>query len=188
MSQSELLRHAIEILDQIQIPYMVTGSLASSLYGEPRSTHDIDMLVELKESHISELLSVFSAPEYYLTESSIRQAIQAKRMFNLLELSTGDKIDFWIVTDDKFDQTRFQRRIRDEIEGVALSVSTPEDTILMKLRWSIFSGGSEKQFQDALRVFEVQYGVMDHQYLNHWVEELKIEELWRRLVAEAEPL
>lgn len=61
MSQSELLRHAIEILDQIQIPYMVTGSLASSLYGEPRSTHDIDMLVELKESHISELLSVFSA-------------------------------------------------------------------------------------------------------------------------------
>ncbi|MBT9162957.1 MAG: hypothetical protein DDT27_01522 [Dehalococcoidia bacterium] len=70
--------------------------------------------------------------------------------------------------------------------GVEMQVSTPEDTILAKLRWAKLSGGSEKQFTDALRVYEVQYGQLDIDYLKHWVKTLDIESLWKRLTNEAE--
>lgn len=82
-------------------------------------------------------------------------------MFNLINLKEGDKVDFWILTDDPFDKSRFSRRITEEFMGIKLLVSTPEDTILAKLKWAKESGGSEKQFIDALRVYEVQYGKID---------------------------
>jgi hypothetical protein len=72
-------------------------------------------------------------------------------MFNLIDAREGDKVDFWLLTDDAFDRARFERRYVERFEDVALSVSRPEDTILMKLRWAAMLGGSEKQFGDALR-------------------------------------
>lgn len=70
--------------------------------------------------------------------------------------------------------------------GIRIQVSSPEDTILAKLRWSKLSGGSEKQFNDALRVYELQYGKLDLGYLNNWVKKLEVEPLWKRLIDEAE--
>lgn len=67
-----------------------------------------------------------------------------------------------------------------------MQVSSPEDTILAKLRWAKLSGGSEKQFTDALRVYEVQYGKLNIDYLKQWVKKLKVESLWKRIVDEAE--
>ncbi|HSG71814.1 MAG TPA: hypothetical protein VLA12_15470 [Planctomycetaceae bacterium] len=188
MPQSELLNRAVTVLEGAGIPYMVTGSLASSAQGEPRSTHDIDLVVDLNVGQINTLLAAFPAPEYYLSEASIQEAIRDRRMFNLLELSTGDKIDFWIVTDDEYDQTRFARRIKDEIDGIIVDVSTPEDTILMKLRWAKSSGGSEKQYHDALRVYEVQSQLLDTAYMLQWVAKLEVKGLWERIVSEAEPI
>jgi hypothetical protein len=107
------------------------------------------------------------------------------RQFNLLEPSTGDKVDFWILSDDAFDQTRFGRKYMDEIGGVHVKVSLPEDTILMKLRWAEMSGGSEKQFHDALRVYELQFGRIDHRYMDEWADRLNLVPLWVRLKAEA---
>jgi hypothetical protein len=70
--------------------------------------------------------------------------------------------------------------------GVPAFVSSPEDTILAKLRWARLSGGSEKQYGDALRVFEVQRPRLDLPYLDEWVRALDLAELWRRLLSEAE--
>ena len=78
-----------------------------------------------------------------------------KSQFNLLDIVAGDKVDFWLLTDDPFDQSRFDRYV-ETFEGQPLHVSRPEDTILMKLRWANMSGGSEKQFGDALSVYELQ--------------------------------
>jgi hypothetical protein len=75
-----------------------------------------------------------------------------------------------------------------EVAGRPVHVSSPEDTILMKLNWSRQSGGSEKQFGDALRVYEVQAGGLDHAYLETWAERLGVVGLWRRLLREAEPV
>jgi len=107
-------------------------------------------------------------------------------MFNLIDINEGDKVDFWILTEEPFDKSRFARKYIEGIIGVNMKVSAPEDTILAKLRWAKLSGGSEKQYTDALRVYEVQYANIDFSYLNSWVKELQIEDLWRRLQEEAE--
>jgi hypothetical protein len=107
-------------------------------------------------------------------------------MFNLIDLNTGDKVDFWMLTDEPFDRSRFLRKISEEFMGLKIQISSPEDTILAKLRWAKLSGGSEKKFTDALRVYEVQYGKLDIDYLEQWTKKLNLESLWKRLVKEAE--
>ncbi len=69
-----------------------------------------------------------------------------------------------------------------------MKISTPEDTILMKLRWAKLSGGSEKQFTDALRVYEIQYQNLDLNYMEAWAQTLQIKELWEKLKQEAQPI
>ncbi len=186
MSQQELLKKVIQALDQAGIQYMITGSVASSLQGEPRSTHDIDMVIAIQISTAKKLVEAFPPPVFYLDEDSILEAINWQSMFNLIDVTAGDKVDFWILTDEPFDKLRFSRKISEEFMGIKMRVSTPEDTILAKLRWAKLSGGSEKQFTDALRVYEVQYGKLDIDYLKHWTKQLGIESLWKRLTNEAE--
>lgn len=186
MSQQELLRKVIQVLEQAGIQYMITGSVASSLQGEPRSTHDIDMVIAIQESAAKRLVEAFPPPGFYLDEDSILNAIKRLGMFNLIDATAGDKIDFWILTDEPFDQSRFSRKISEKFMGLKMQVSSPEDTILAKLRWAKLSGGSEKQFTDALRVYEVQYGKLNIDYLKQWVKKLKVESLWKRIVDEAE--
>ncbi|MFH1096953.1 MAG: hypothetical protein ABH886_00780 [Candidatus Desantisbacteria bacterium] len=186
MSQQELLKKVIQVLDRTGIQYMITGSVVSSLQGEPRSTHDIDMVIAIQKSVATKLVEAFPPPNFYLDEESIFDAINRQSMFNLIDVNAGDKVDFWILTDDSFDHSRFSRKVSEEFMGLKMQVSSPEDTILSKLRWAKLSGGSEKQFTDALRVYEVQYGKLDIDYLEHWVKKLNIESLWKQLVDEAE--
>jgi hypothetical protein len=188
MSQQELLKRIIQILDGLQIQYMVTGSVTSSLQGEPRSTHDIDLVVDLTEDSASRLRGMLPPSDFYVSDQAIREALSQRTTFNLIDLTSGDKVDFWILTDQPFDRSRFARRQIAEVAGTRFSVSAPEDTILMKLCWAEQSGGSQKQFTDALRVYEVQHGVLDVDYLNEWASRLGIDSLWQRLRNEAIPL
>jgi hypothetical protein len=188
MSQQELLKRVVQVLTQAGIDYMVTGSVASSMQGEPRSTHGIDLVVLLRADAVAELVKAFPPPDYYLSEEAIRDALRQQSMFNLLCLTEGEKVDFWVLTEEPFDQSRFARKRVEDVLGIHLHVSAPEDTILVKLRWAKLSGGSEKQFTDALRVFEVQRSQLDLDYLNRWAAHLGVEDLWQRLQSEAEPL
>lgn len=186
MSQQELLEHVVGVLDAIGIEYMVTGSLASSLQGEPRATHDIDLVVALTQPQVPLLVRAFPAPAFYLDEATVREAIEHRGMFNLLDTREGDKVDFWILTDEDFDRSRFARRYSETIQQRRFVFSQPEDTILMKLKWARDSGGSEKQYGDALRVYEIQAERLDLDYVETWVRRLGVESLWRRLLSEAE--
>jgi hypothetical protein len=164
---------------------MVTGSIASSMQGHPRATHDIDLLVDVPESAIPRLVEAFPPPGFHLDEESVRNAVRDRRMFNLLRVKDGDKVDFWLVKDTPFDRSRFARKQLVDVEGIRLKVSSPEDTILAKLDWARRSGGSEKQMLDAIRVYEVQFGALDRAYLADWVKRLGVEALWRRVQQEA---
>ncbi|HSW37888.1 MAG TPA: hypothetical protein VLL97_00175 [Acidobacteriota bacterium] len=172
-------------MNRLGIEYMVTGSIASSLQGEPRSTHDIDLVIDLSESKARTLSAAFPPPDYYLDEDAVLQAVSSRGMANLIDMQSGDKVDFWLLTEMPFDRSRFNRKYLEEALGIRMAVSSPEDTILMKLRWSKLSGGSEKQFTDAVRVYEVQQENLDHEYLHEWARKLGIEKELEELKAEA---
>jgi hypothetical protein len=174
VSQRTLLTRIVEALDRAAIPYMLTGSLASSIQGEPRSTHDIDLVVDIAADDVARVVTALSAPGAYLDESAVADATRRGSMFNLIDTTSGDKADFWLLTTDPYDQTRFSRRVQVTALGLDLSVSAPEDTILMKLRWSARAGGSQKQFDDALHVYELQAGSLDEAYLDEWAARLSV--------------
>ncbi|HZW10141.1 MAG TPA: hypothetical protein VFF69_09585 [Phycisphaerales bacterium] len=174
MGQLDLLRHAVGALEAAGVPYMLTGSYASSLQGQPRATHDIDLVVELDASRVVSLLGAFPDDRYYFSREAIAAAVHDRSMFNVLDTIEGDKIDFWLLTRDSFDQERFARRTAIPFEGRDLWVSTPEDTILMKLSWSAQSGGSERQVEDARHVYEVSRGTIDEAYLESWADRLGV--------------
>ncbi len=186
MSQHKLLKQVIKTLNQTGIQYMITGSVVSSLQGEPRSTNDIDMVIAIQKSVAKRLVEAFPPPDFYLDEESILDAIYRESMFNLIDLTSGDKVDFWILTNESFDHSRFSRRISEKFMGIEMKVLSPEDTILSKMKWTKLSGGSEKQFTDAVGVYEVQYGKLDVDYLEHWAEKLDVESLWKRITDESE--
>jgi hypothetical protein len=188
MPQSQLLKKVIQVLDHLGLHYMLTGSVVSSLQGEPRSTHDIDIILNIPSSAAAKLAEFFPLPDFYLDKEAILEAVNRQTMFNLIDLTTGDKVDFWILTGEPFDRSRFSRRYVETVMDLNLQVSTPEDTILAKLRWAKLAGGSEKQFTDALRVYEVQFEKLDLDYLERWVIKLGVEETWKRLINEAETI
>ena len=188
MSQPELLRRVVGILETLGIDYMVTGSVASSLHGAPRSTHDIDLVVALSTGVIDDLYEAFDPSDFYLSKQAVDEAVRLGRMFNLLEYSSGDKVDFWLLTDSQFDQSRFTRKEKVEILGRRVYVSTPEDTILAKLRWSAEAGGSEKHLGDARGVYELQWDLLDRDYLDEWAARLGVEALLQQIQSEPDPL
>lgn len=153
---------------------MLTGAFVSSMQGTPRMTHDIDIVVVLEKAKVKELHKAFDEPEYYLDEGSMREAIERKSFFNLIDVREGSKVDFWMLTDEPFDLSRFERRRIVDALGMRFSVSSPEDTILQKLRWAELSGGSEKHMADALSVHEVQGDSLDRSYLESWAETLGV--------------
>jgi hypothetical protein len=188
MLQPELLKKVLGLLNENNIDYMVTGSLVSSMQGEPRTTHDVDIVINITRSVIPSLIKAFPPPDYYISGSAIEEAIEHQSMFNLLDTTFGDKVDFWMLTGEPFDKSRFSRKREEKLLGLSMKVSSPEDTILMKLRWANLSGGSEKQFTDALRVYEVQYDNLDLDYIETWVATLGVRDIWSKLINEARPI
>jgi hypothetical protein len=188
MLQQELLSRVVRCLDDLGIEYMLTGSYASSIQGEPRSTHDIDLVVSLTSDDADKLVEAFPDAEFYLSPPAMRDAIERRGMFNVIHMESGYKVDFWVLKDLPFDTLCFARKRTVMAWGLALKVSTPEDTILAKLRWARESGGSEKQFTDALRIYEIQHSLLDMAYLEDWSTRLNVSELWERLKSEATPI
>jgi len=174
----------VQTLEALGIRYAIVGSIASSLWGEPRATHDVDLVVMLSTDDLPALQSAFPWPEYYLDEVAASEAIVRRDEFNVLAVDEGVKVDIWPAKDE-FDEIQLQRARREEVEGHAAWFSSPEDVILAKLAWAKASGGSERQFRDALRVYEVQRPNLDLGYMGVWVSRLGIDELWQRLLASA---
>jgi predicted nucleotidyltransferase len=186
MSQPELLKRVVEVLNRAGVPYMMVGSMVSSLQGEPRSTHDIDIVVQITPEAGEQLVAAFPLPDYLLDPLAVRPAIHNHQMFNLLDNVGGDKVDFWVLAFDPYKRTAFERRIPARVGGIDVWVQAPEDTILSKLHWAKEAGGSEKQFHDALGVYELQYGRLDVVYMDDWAKRLGVDEDWHRIRAEAD--
>ncbi len=182
MAQIELVKTTVEVLDSLGIPYALTGSIASSFYGEPRSTHDIDVIVVLRLSDVEKLARSFDPNRFYVDEEAIREAIAHQGVFNLIDQKTGFKVDFWILKDDLYYQVSFQRRVKQKIDEVEPYLLAPEDVILSKLLWYRISGGSERQLHDALGVYLIQAERLNMEYIRKWAGYLEVQDLLDEII------
>lgn len=101
MSQQALLARVVAALEATGVPYMATGSIVSSIQGETRSSHDIDIVVAIPPDGARRLLEALPPPDFYLDPVAVHHAVDRRDMFNLIEPATGEKVDFWPVTNDR---------------------------------------------------------------------------------------
>ncbi len=188
MEQPELLRFTVETLERLQIPYLVVGSFASSIWGEPRFTNDIDILIELGLGQIATLCRAFPFPEFYVSEQAAAEAVRDQRQFNVLHPSSGNKIDFMIPRSDDWSQMQLKRGRTGHVDGeLFLQVSSPEDVIISKMRY-FQEGGSSKHLRDIAGVLHVQRELVDRKYIARWVESMQLQDVWQRVLAEPKPM
>lgn len=175
MSAARLLRDVVQTLDDTGIPHMLVGSFASTAHGAPRSTHDIDIVIDPTPEALGLFVTRISTTELYVSPSA--QVALAKRdQFNLVDSSSGWKVDLIIRKDRPFSRSEFARRTRVRTLGVDVYLATAEDTVLAKLEWAA-SGGSDRQVADASTVLAVVGDDLDQAYLERWAAELGVTEL-----------
>lgn len=186
-SPAAAFRRVLEVFNHLAIPYMVGGSLATSVHGIPRSTNDIDLVAEVRLDHIP-TLSAELGTEFYADLEMMKQALRTGRMFNLIHYESSYKFDIYPVRQQPYYQAAFDRRKLDQYsfegrEVVPFYVESPEDAILAKMVW--YRAGdeiSERQWSDILDVIRVQQDRLDLAYLRHWAPSLKVADLLERAI------
>ncbi len=168
------------IMNQLDIPYLIGGSVASTLMGEMRATEDVDIVADLSIEKVIPLLKSLQ-PRFYVSEDAIRDAIRFKRSFNLIDNESLGKVDIFILKDHPFPQIEFQRRrsqiVRQNPDQM-LVLPTPEDIILQKLVWyRMTKNESQRQWRDVLGVLKLQGDRLDFGYLQKWAVELSLSDL-----------
>lgn len=142
--------YVVNVFEQLDIPYMVVGGFAAIFYGEPRFTLDVDIIADVKLHHIPQLASMFSFPDYYLSEEAIRDSLIRRYPFNIIQPTTGAKVDIVPLPSDAFTLAAFsrrQQRVYDE-SGRTASFITPEDIVIAKLV-AFSNTESDKHLRDA---------------------------------------
>jgi len=148
----DTLHDVVVRLNFLEVEYMVTGSVAMSSYVPARATMDIDVIIEIEDSDIQRFERKF-AGDYYIDLESIRRAKERHSMFNVVNFTTGVKVDFITRKPNVFEAAKFKRRRRTRIDGTDFWVISKEDLILSKLWWARDSH-SGRQFEDVCRLIE----------------------------------
>lgn len=175
----ELMQIVAAFLERHGINYRIVGSLASMAYGEPRFTNDVDVLADLPTSIAAELCGAFPAPDYYVAESAVREAIARRRQFNILHIPSGLKVDVILPKDSDFSRMELTRGKRLTSEGeFSAWFGSPEDVILNKLIY-FRSGGSEKHLRDIAGMFKLQSEKIDRSYIERWGAVLGVLTEWQ---------
>ena len=182
MEQDELLRTVVASFERHGIPYFVTGSIATIFYGEPRFTNDIDVVALLAEDKLDLLAQDFPTPEFYLDREAAKEAIAARRQFNLIQPESGLKVDIIVVEESAFNQSRFARAVRiHPAPDYEASFASAEDVILMKLDY-YRQGGSDRHARDILGVLAVQGSDIDRGYIAEWAGRLGLVSVWNEIL------
>ena len=182
-NQENFLEKLIKKLNEQNIPYMLSGSVSSSLHGQPRATNDADIIIAPAEEQLIAFVKSLG-DDYYVSYDAAREALKSNSMFNVVDIRNSWKADFIIRKNRPFSREEFQRRRKANIMDLDVWVVSPEDVILSKLEWAKNSE-SGQQFLDALGVATVQYDRLDRDYLYKWAKELQVESSLERLLKQA---
>jgi hypothetical protein len=182
----ELLAEIAHRLTSAGIPYMVTGSVASSFHGVPRATRDLDVIIDPSFEALTRFVGDLPADLFYVERETAIAALAERSQFNVIDKVSGWKVDLVIRDDQPFSIEEFKRRQPAELLGTPAFVATAEDVVIAKLEWSK-AGGSERQLRDVVGILAVTE-VLDYPYLERWVARLGLADLWaqaRRAVEES---
>ncbi len=176
------------ILQQLGIPHLVGGSIASSIHGELRSTNDVDFLADVRPAHVGPLLTALGR-EFYVSEEAVREALRFGTSFNAIHLPTAVKVDVFVAGQDAFNAERLAHRQRVQVQTDPpgeLFVDTPEHSVLRKLDWYRRGGEvSDRQWRDVLGVLRARRGSLDEARLDLWAGRLGVAALLERAREEA---
>ncbi len=177
------LREVLRVFTTFGIPYALGGSMASSIHGIRRDTLDADITAEPFPGKEAPLSAAFGT-DYYLSLSAIQQAVRQRSSFNIINTSTGFKVDVFIRKELPFEQSAMSRRLTVDLPdapGEALVLHTAEDMILFKLRWyRLGQESSKQQWTDVLGMMKVQADRLEADYLDRWAADLGVSDLLRR--------
>lgn len=176
------------VFERLGVPYLIGGSLASTLYGMVRTTQDSDIIAEMRPEHIQPVVSALEAV-FYLDQEMIAESIQRNSSFNIIHRETMFKVDVFIPRPRPFLKSQLARARRQTFtlgKEVSAKFASPEDTILSKLEWYRMGGeASDRQWRDILGVLKTKAGDIDLEYLYHWARELKVSDLLERAITQA---
>lgn len=181
MDPQHLLVKIVKVLNQLKIPYLVTGGIAVYVWGRPRFTADIDIVIELKKEKVKQLVQTL-IKDGYIDEDAVMEAIKYKSEFNFIDQEVGIKVDFWVLKNNDYDKSRLERRIAKKILNQKVFFISPEDLILKKLLWHQESQ-STRQLEDIHSIMEILKGKLDFTYLRKWAKKLDTVELLEEMIS-----
>jgi hypothetical protein len=168
-------------LEACGIPYFIGGSVASTWYGIPRLTQDVDLVVDLGPEHVAPLVAALEN-DFYIDAAMIHEAIEQSSSFNVIHFEEAHKVDLFVLQSDPWSRGQIARCRREIVDiadqSITLAFCSPEDIVLRKLEWFRMGGGiSDRQWNDVLGVLKVQSTALDIEYLRHWARELGLTDL-----------
>jgi hypothetical protein len=175
-----------QLFESINIPYYVSGGVASSIHGEPRSTRDLDLVISVQPDQIDLLVTTLETARYYCPAGAVEDLKRGfEQMLNITHTETIANADLYITDGSPFAVSQMARRILPDLDGIPpFWVASPEDTILQKLRWGQ-SSQSEKQWRDVLGILKLQAQSLDYTYLIEWAEHLDLVDALSQALTEA---
>jgi hypothetical protein len=182
VTEEELLVDCLRRLEGSGIDYMLVGSMAGNYWGVPRSTHDIDFVIEYEAEHVSKLVRAFQ-DDFFIQETSVRSGLRPPHQFNALDNRSALKVDFFRVAGDAYEFERFRRRRRVTLFDQPAWIAAPEDVLLHKLRWHKISP-TDRQLTDARGIFLVSRDDLDRDYMDHWAEQIGVTELLQSVLGD----
>jgi hypothetical protein len=184
----EVTLKVTDVFEKLGVPYLIGGSLASTLYGMIRTTQDSDIVAEMRLEHLQPFVAALQA-EFYVDDEMMAESIQRHSSFNLIHRESMFKVDVFIPRPRPFLQSQLARAQRHTFmfeTKVSAKFASPEDTILAKLEWCRLGGEvSDRQWRDILGVLKTRAGELDLGYLRQWAKELKVSDLLERALKEA---
>lgn len=159
---------------------MLAGSFASGIHGAPRSTQDIDVVIDPTFESLDRLLAALASDDQYIDPEAAREEFKRRGQFNVIDLATAWKADLIFRKARPFSRSELDRRLPMKVLGVDAFVATAEDTVLAKLEWAKL-GESERQLRDVQGIVDVKGESLDLPYINRWLDDLGVRELWEHL-------
>ena len=189
MSLVSALAPFVAELERLGVGYQIGGSVASSAHGVPRSTNDVDVVVDLRAEHVGPLCAALRSA-YYADEELVADAVTRRSCANLIHLASGFKVDLFVRGESEYDKSAMERGVwrglGEAASAKTFRLSTAEDVLLRKLLW-YRSGGevSERQWGDVLGVLRLRQASLDWAYLRRWADQLGLDDLLARAELQA---